>query len=372
MFSAEKRRFSIPTNKQKDSAAATSIDQGIESDFSSLGDSTQPPVKRPCLSNRQVSFSQGTRNSFDLAELASSSSGYGSLLSSNSTLSPSKSATRKRKSDGSDENALYEFVSPSKSRKTNPSGLNCAKKILKDKCSSENIILSSTPKKVWGKSKSLHPGKFGSFDDEKFSILPKATEEEASFDFGESIDLTTSITENHQDIPRNLEQLLQKPINVEAIAKPPQTPQETLAHSTSNLSTASSGRSRWYNGRLKLDILGKLHWEKNLALEKILSHVDDLDLLSLSHVSKDYNLMIKSSKIFEPKRQNYLKEYRKVKENLTGKNVTLPVTLRKAEKRKAKFGDVNLNHSMQLRPKIVTPPVSPSRRKFVDNQKVKF
>lgn len=409
MFSAQKR-IKLSNNKQNES-----VDQGIESDFhsqvdfgSSAGDFSLPPVKRKHLSSRQVSFSPKNKHSFDGADLQQTSSGYGSLLSSSSsTSSPHKSISRtpkKRKLDETDENAFYnsyQFVSPLKIRKKDPSDPNCAKLILKEKSSSENVILSSTPIRnnnkntKWGKFRSLHPEKFElgkSLEDDKSQILPKCAE--ASFDCGSSFDFTNSFefSEHHEkdtvNIPSgNLQKLWSGSINLDSIVQPrPSTnasPVETVtqsqghvSHSTSNVSTASStNRTRFYCGRLKMDILGKLHVENNIALDKILSHLRDVDLLSLSHVSKDYRSMIKLNK-YEPKRQNYLKAYRKVKENQLPGTVDLslphPENLKTEKARRGKFGDVNLNHSMQLRPKPQSPPVSPSRRKFHENQKVKI
>lgn len=386
MFSAEKRIKLSTNNKQNDSAAANSLDHGIESDFgSSLSDFSLPQVKRKRLVSRQVSFSSQNKRSFDIAELQQTSSGYGSLLSSSSTLSPHKSLSRtpkKRKTEESDENAFYnsyQFVSPLKIRKKDPSDPNGAKLILKEKSSSENVILSSTPisknnkNKLWGKFRSLHQEKFEfgrSLEDEKFTILPRCTE--ASF--GSSFDLTSSFNlSEHTDIPSsNLQQLWSGSINLDSIVKPrpPSNVSQTVTESTTNVSTASiTSRTRFYCGRLKMDVLGKLHAENNLAVNKILSHLSDIDLLSLSHVSKDYRSMIKSNKTHEPKRQNYLKAYQKTKENqLPG--ATPPPKLPTDKARKGKFGDV-INHSMQLRSKHPSPPVSPSRRKFHENQKVK-
>jgi hypothetical protein len=121
---------------------------------------------------------------------------------------------------------------------------------------------------------------------------------------------------------------------------------------------------------LKLNILRKLHEQNNLALGLILNHLDDKDLLSLSHVSKDYRNMIKSNKSLDQKRQNYLKAFQKAKENTFPGNQTLPAKWKSEKKKQGKFGDVNVNHSMQLRPKPQSPPVSPSKRKWNDNQKV--
>jgi hypothetical protein len=369
MLAAEKRKLST-SNKQKNVSVANSMESGIESDFT--GDFSLPPVKRKVLGTRQVSFSV-SHNSGEFQ----TSSGFGSLLSS-SSLSPHKSlggTPKKRKSETTDENAFYnsyQFVSPLKIRKTDEKR---AKLILKEKCSSENVILSSTPirnsnrNKIWGKFRSYHPEKLDLGRSSEFQSLEEASPENWSLNLSGSFNLS----EDHsKDSPiGGLQQLLRGPLDLNSIPK--QQPIETVTQSQGNLSassSASSNRTFFYCGRLKLDILKKLHEQNNLALGLILNHLDDKDLLSLSHVSKDYRNMIKSNKTLDQKRQNYLKAFRKVKENTVPGNQTLPAKWKPEKKKQGKFGDVNVNHSMQLRPKPQSPPVSPSNRKWNDNQKV--
>lgn len=376
MLAAKKRKI-LTTNKQNVSVA-NSMESGIESDFAeSVGDFSLPPPKRKPCGTRQVSFSINNKRSIDSCEFQQTASGYGSLLST--TLSPHKSHSgtpKKRKSETTDENAFYNslnFVSPLKIRKTDEKR---AKLILKDKCPSENVILSSTPirnnkNKLWGKFRSLHQEKFefgASLESPTLPPLPPTTEasfEACSFDFSGSFNLSES---HARDSPSgDLQNLLEGPFKLEPANA---SPAETITQSPQgNLSANSSGsiETRCYYGKSKLNILGKLHKNQNLALEKILNYLDDIDLLSLSHVSKDYRNMIKSNKTQEPKRQNYLKAFRKEKENKSLTNQTLPAKF-KVEKKKPL--DANVNHSMQLRPKPQSPPVSPSRRKFHENQKV--
>ena len=399
MFRAEKRlklstssKSSVNNNKNKNFSATSSIDQGIESDYISHTDLTNsgedftlPPVKRKFSSPRHSL--DKNKHSFD--ELHTSS-GYSSLTSSivsppRVSRSPKK---RKHEDTESDENAFYnsyQFVSPLKIPKKERS----AKLILKEKSSSENVILSSTPirnntkKKLWGKFRSLHPEKFEQrFEPlETFSILPKSTE--ASFEIGTSFDFTSSfdLSNNEQQdshIPFNLQQLCTGSMNLDTIVKP--QPTETITKSqeqkvesrtstskTTNLSTSSR---RSHCGRLKLDMVGMLYKENYLAFNKILGQISDLDLLSLSHVSKDYRNMIKSHKTLETKRLNYLKKFQENRENKPSSQ-PLPKPTIVSGNRKRAFGDVNINHSMQLRSKPPSPPVSPSSRRFHENQKVR-
>lgn len=406
MFFAEKRiKLSSSINNKHKNISGISIDQGIESDnnsqvdLASTADFSLPTVTKRKIS-RKASF--GKKHSFDNSE--QTSLGYGSLLSSaSSSLSPRKSIDRtpkKRKSSEveTDENAFYnsyQFVSPLKIRSRD-----CAKLILKEKCSSENVILSSTPirnnnkKKLWGKFRSLHQEKFKtseSIEDtepfEKFANLPSSTnvtfDDGSSFELTNSFNITSNVEQQDSNIPSNLQQLWTGSINKDAIAKHPvrPTPTETITKpqeqvesivsQSSNVSSSSRPRTRYHCGRLKMDILGKLHMEQNLAFKTILSHCSDLDILSLSHVSKDYLIMIKSNKPLETRRQSYLKAQQALRENKAPGSLAASVSKSFALKSPKKaLGESNINHSMQLRPKPVSPPVSPSRKRFYENQQV--
>lgn len=402
MFSFEKRaklshEGSVNKTNKNLSAAANSIDQGIESDYnshvdfaSSGADFSLPMVKRRVLAPRH-SYDQLKRQSSESAE--QSSLGYSSLVSSSSSsIAPKSRTPKKRKFDESDENAFYNshnFVSPLKIRKTDRD----AKLVLKEKSSSENVILCSTPiqrndkRKLWGKFRSLHPERFetGVEPIEKFShILPRTTEEAASFDLGSSFDLTTSfdLTSNHEShIPHNIQSLCTGSIatgqpDTQALAKPSPTetitkPQEPTQESRGSNAPIISPPRRFNCGRLKLDILGTLSRGHDLPLMKILGYMSDQDLLNLSHVSKDYRNMIKSHKTLDSRRLTYLKKFQEVRENKPpGAVKEEPAKIRLTPSRKRAFGDVNVNHSMQLRSKPPSPPVSPSRQKFHENQKV--
>lgn len=418
MYYAEKRiklsdESSINKNKKKsNSSAADSSDHGIESGYHSQADFTNstadfslPPVKRKSSISRQASF-QSNKQSLDLAETSQSASGYSSLLSSSYSPRKSHGRTPKKRKQETDENAFYnsyQFVSPPKIRKKDPSlDNNRAKLILKEKSSSENVILSSTPirsvndKGRWGKFRSLHPERFEigkSLDEvepfEKIPTVAKSTE--ASFNFGASFDLTNSfeLSSNvEQSAPSDVHQLWTEKINISSLAKPLATPraeptetvtksQECLknvsaaSHATTSIS--SSSRTLYNCGRLKMDILGKLHDMDNLALKMILGHLSDIDLLSVSHVSKNYKEMIKSDKKLNLKRQSYLKAQRKNQENRTkDENISITNKTSKIGDRPARrpFEDSNINHKMELRSKPQSPPVSPSSKRFHENQKV--
>lgn len=418
MFYAEKRiklsdESSINKNKKKSNSAADSSEHlGIESGYHSHADFTNstedfslPPVKRKSSVSRQFSLQsslESNKQSFDLTDLQQSSSGYSSLLSSSSSPRKSHVRTPKKRKQEADENAFYnsyQFVSPPKIRKKDPSDDNKrAKLILKEKSSSENVILSSTPirsnndKGKWGKFRSLHPEKFEigkSLEDvesfEKVSTLSKSTD--ASFTFGASLDFTNSFElssnteQSTHNIPSDVHQLLTH--EIKEIAKPRAEPTETVTKSQeTNVSAASqtssnmssSSRTYFHCGRLKMDILSKLHDMDNLALKMILGHLSDIDLLSISHVSKNYKQMIKADKKLHLRKQSYLKAQLINRENRTpdGPISTRVKSSKVVEKEQLMrpFEDSNVNHSMQLRSKPLSPPVSPSRKRFHENQKV--
>lgn len=395
----------IKNENDSGSANLVDVDSAYQSqvDFTNSVDFSLPKPRRKHLI-RQSNVNNKNQRSIEFSEHAFL--GYSSL-SSPSSVSPKKisksSSPKKRKleSTESDENAFqnsYQFVSPLKIRKRDASNSNYAKLVLKEKSSSENVIRCSTPileskNKLWGRFRSLHPEKIGSSLEEVESpSLARSTS--ASFDIGCSSDFTSSFnltnTEHHDEannVPNNVQQLWASTIlNPITESEPTETitqSQEAIVTETTNPSQeeiivpakvksfSSSRRTRYHCGRLKMDILGTLHMEENLALKKILSHFNDVDLLSLSHVSKDYRTMIKSNKTLEAKRQDYLTAHQIIKENkVPGSRATSLPKPSAAKSRKRTLGDSNVNHSMQLRPKPVSPPVSPSRKRFYENQKV--
>lgn len=369
------------TISENDSGSAGSIDQGADSAYQSQSDFTNSvdfslrTTKARAL-NRHSSFHNKDKRSIELSDHGSI--GYSSL---SSTLSPGKKprSPKKRKLEAtvSDENAFhesYQFASPLKIRKRDEANINCAKLVLREKSSSENVIRCSTPirdgKNKFGRFRSLHPEKLKISESveeaeflEKTQNLPSSAN--ASFDIGSSLNFTSSfnLTNIDKDIPCERHQLWTGAIlDVEAANTQSQEDVEPIQ---------SPKRIRYHCGRLKMDILGALHKQGNLALDMILSHFSDVDLLSLSHVSKDYSSMIKSKKTLEAKRQTYLTAHQIIKENkLPGSLATSLPKPFAAKNRKRTLGDSNVNHSMQLRSKPPSPPVSPSRKRFHENQKV--
>lgn len=437
---------------KKNSTAATESGFHSQIDFSgSAADFSLPPVKGKCLATRRASLQQISLN--NTPDLMQQSSGYSSINISNEAstyLGRTSRTPKKRKSETStsDENFYqsFHFVSPVKipRRSKDVNEQVYAKKILKEKSSSANVILSSTPIRTnnaknskWGKFRSFHPEKFPitkSLDDdepiEKPAVAYSSSAVQSQNSFSSSLleysDLSGSelIT---QDIPANLQKLWTEDIKASSSSKSitsslekssqedespmPQLPvtysgpsvlefndnddvqpdvlsinsfrtvsfgptesQEKIVQATN---CSPSERKKFFNGRLKCDVLGMLYAKNDIAVERILSYLDEETFLSLSHVSSDYRHMITSNKICEQKRLNYLKTHRAIKENkqpsrqksVDAENICeiIPTINHK----KKALGDYNFtNIKKTFKNTTPSPPQSPSSRRFNAIQKV--
>lgn len=398
----------MPKQKNISAAALNHSESGfISSDFTNSIDFSLNSIDRTSFSSRS-SFQRSSYDSIQYEQKQTSE--YGTLNNSSAFESPAKRSTnrtpkkRKMLSNERDENYYHSdnFVSPPKIQPKNQ--VNCAKLILKEKSSSENVILSSTPKannkKIWSKFRSFHPEKligksFG--DDEPLQIdsfsnlLPKSIAEcsfiDNSFNITNSSFNYTNLLEHNQqqsvedskEIP-GLNNLWMSKINTSINAKKIETItsatplDESKTQKDSTLSLLKSPRYN-YCGTTKLNILGILHLQQNLALDIILSSLNDIDLTSLCIVSKEYKDLVTTNKHAQSRKQIYLKLKRSVKENKIPLSVSfknqepVPVYVELKNLPKA-FGDSNSNR-MKLRPKPQhSPPVSPSKRLFHENQKV--
>lgn len=321
-------------------------------DFSCTTSSSSASLSRrkSCLPSFHGSYQQPS---------FSDSIGYGSASTSSILASPTKNRKRKSEVSETDENFYnsYQFVSPLKQRKRDPADKNYAKLILKEKCSSENVILSSTPIRTeqrankWGKFRSFHPEKlqFGkSLDEpevETAVTAPVKTSHESTLNFS-SFNFSANASFNI-DIPsENLQNLIDAEIKTEPkkiIKSPPNTPRI------------------FFNGKTKLDILGKLHLTHDIIIDEILGYMDPESLLHISHVSKTYRDIVTTNKKYERKRKEYIKHHRSIIENKYPASVKQNSCLSAVKKKP--FGNWNLNNHSQmiLRQRPVTPPQSPQR-----------
>lgn len=412
-------------NEYKNIAAESGFHSEIDLSSSTANDFTLPIVKRKSLAPRRASLQQISLNL--TSENTQQSSGYSSLYSSSSTSNNNITTTgstssllvsssrqsrtpKKRKSDvtESDENFYnsFQFVSPVKIRRRDVDDKNCAKLVLKEKCSSENVILCSTPIRTqktgttkWGKFRSFHPEKLQSGKSlevtEKLIFTPPINKSLAEDNEDDSINLSNVDFSNlsgnftnsniQQDIPANLHNLWTddiKQLNSGASLSTTESQVKSVQSTFSSSSKSSIERRNYFNGRAKFDILGALHSNNDIAVTEILSFMDAAALVSLSHVCKEYSNMIKDNKQFNTKRLNYLKKCRAIKENkvpqlkrkalnytIVNENIN-ESSIRDNKKKKA-FGSYNINLSM-TKQKTPSPPVSPSSRRFNEIQKVRL
>jgi F-box domain len=365
MFSPNKRQKL--SNIKENQSYSLSAESGFhEINFSSTTDFSIPSVsvvKRKSPATRRASLHQFSSNINNSTEATQYSSGYSSLLSTTGSSSSTSLARtslnrtpKKRKSEvsESDENFYnsVNFVSPLKIRKIetkNDRQKNCAKSILKEKCTSENVILSSTPiransrTKKWGKFSSFHPEKFnlGKSIDEDFKLAAAKPLAEHSLNIS-SFNISNASFNFSQaalhDIPEHVQDLCEGEIKEE---------KTTLLLPVPEFKTIKSDATRpFYNGKAKFNILGELYAKQDLALAKILSYLDPPSILGLSHVSKEYKNIIKSDKTSENKRQNYLKKHHAVKENKfpVSSTATSQEEIPRNERKKLKaFGSSNVN-----------------------------
>ncbi|XP_070509781.1 serine-rich adhesin for platelets-like [Chironomus tepperi] len=413
--SAKRIKF-VKENEFKNKIAESGFHSEIDLSSNTSNDFSLPAVKRKSLVPRRTSLQQISLNL--TSENTQQSSGYSSLYSSSSNITTTGSISslgrtsrtpKKRKSEvtESDENFYnsFQFVSPVKIRRRDVDDKNCAKLVLKEKCSSENVILCSTPIRTqntkWGKFRSFHPEKLQSGKNldnaeltEKLICTPpiKSLAEDSinlsNIDFS---NLSGNFTNSNiqQDIPANLHNLWTDDIKqsnsvslsacISTSESQVKSVQSTFS-SSSNNSSKSIERRNFFNGRAKFDILGTLHSNNDIALKEILSFMDAASLVSLSHVCKDYSNMIKDNKLYNTKRNNYLKKCREIKENkVPSKRKALNFTIEndninessiREKKKKKAFGHYNINLSQVTKQKTPSPPQSPSSRRFNEFQKL--
>lgn len=320
--------------------------------------------QKSCVPSFRGSYQQQSFS--DSHHHQSPSSGYGSHSDASKLAilaTPGKNRKRKSEVTETDENFYnsYQFVSPLKQRKRDPSDKNCAKLILKEKCPSENVILSSTPIRAeqraskWGKFRSFHPEKlqFGkSLCDEETSPPVKETHD-SSLNFSS---INFSNASFNTDIPsENVKNLLAADI-IETEPKPKHVSSATIIEPLNT-------RPR-YGENKRIDILGMLNPRYENSVCKILNFLDAKSLLNLSHVSRDYRKIIVSNKTYEAKRRIYLNHHRSIVENKYPSCVRRISTSSYIKKKALESSNlVNQQSSMILRQRPITPPQSPQKRK---------
>lgn len=286
-----------------------------------------------------------------------------------------------------------------------------AKLVLKEKSRSENII-ASTPKRanLWGKFSSFLPSRevFGSLDQEEIPKqantfqIPKAptlaslgkshnsfnSEAFDSFDFSNFDNTDQTGDSKHNNLftaaicddfeskisgSAALDQILESSVHDPVKILPAKKIHGSRASSSfipnklEVIEEISPAKDKVVMPRRKYDILGNLPGENHLCLDIIMAKLPDPDILSMCMVSKLWNKIVMNNKKASARRLQYLKDREASKENKLGSQ---------AEK---KGDDVKVVKAFNLCSgnvdssiKYKSPPVSPSKRKFHENQKVSF
>lgn len=316
---------------------------------------------------------------------------------------------KKRKVEFSQNENFYSslnFVSPVKQRaQETKEDKNRARRILKEKSSSENVIpFVSTPKQEkkgkFGKFRSFHQpaadNKFGSVDIESIEEEPAASNKnfsyepelkkleeinESSINFS-NLDFSnlssTNFLESHSaGTSTDIGALCTAPINLPR-------PEEKLPTVAQKLPQETT-RKYFYCDISQTDILKHLFTSHlDNVLDKILHKLNDSDLVNLCMVSSIHKNIIESNESTKKRRLKYLENARNTKENKEPAAATdksdystcLPEPHKSSKKRKA-FAQFNerssqFNQSYSRPYFLRSPSVSPGKRKFQENQKVRI
>lgn len=128
-------------------------------------------------------------------------------------------------------------------------------------------------------------------------------------------------------------------------------------------------RKLFYDGLEKLDILTHLKGANNVT-DLILSKLSDKDLYASYHVSQSWSQIITNNTPAYSRQSRYARLSQHQKENVNGRNlrtVSEPSTVQTSKR--IPFAARNAHYSLRSSPRR-SPPVSPSKRKFHENQKV--
>lgn len=385
MLQARVKKLSFSPKKDGERGSLDQVDSGFSSmEFSNITDpsysieasaSYQKLNKTPLKSRDENIL--GTPNK------KQQTSDYGSMHDAPSFSSIKERTPTKRRQTQNDEN-LENYVSPPKIQKPKE---NRTKRTLREKSNSENAIpLSSTPikneeRKKLRKFRSFHPEKFRqSIDIEKIeketiveeeSPVAQGSEPPKFQKFDESSINITGLDISQWDSTNFLESQLDTPTGISALCS---APLKSLIRG--NLTIDHQKRRKFYDGEDYVDILHHLNKFQVLhAIDKILVLLDNADISNLHQTSRTCNKIVNEN----AEAKNRMLEFRRhelmTKENKyvnkSGKELVVPIL----EKREPLEPLGVLDHNSfyqpnQSRYNLRSPPVSPKRRGFYENQKV--
>lgn len=128
-------------------------------------------------------------------------------------------------------------------------------------------------------------------------------------------------------------------------------------------------RKLYYVGLEKLDILTRLNGANNVT-DLILSMLSDKDLYASSRVCRSWSELIANNKSAHLRQLRYFRSSQSQKENANGRSSrTAPGPSGVHTNKRIPFAQRNDRHSLRSSPSR-SPPVSPSKRKFHEHQKV--
>lgn len=191
----------------------------------------------------------------------------------------------------------------------------------------------------------------------------------------------------YPELPRSPPKDLIKPKNVLKRLNSNKKPINRTVSSSGKKPIYSDKYSRKsYDGTDRLNIIKRLYKHEPTILETIFSYLNDGDILNLSLVSKIYSNIIQENRIFRDRRQRYLSNIIPMKENQNNNNTftnnnnnninvqmkTDSYKIEPANNPRQPFKECNhaIISKKNAVPVDISPPVSPSRRKFRKNQKV--
>lgn len=128
-------------------------------------------------------------------------------------------------------------------------------------------------------------------------------------------------------------------------------------------------RKLYYDGREKMDILSRLKPTTNVT-NAILKLLSDKDLYVASHICKSWAQIIADNTTANLRQKRYARASENQKENTNAQaNRTQPSPPIPDDVKRKPFGRRNIHYLLRPSPRR-SPPVSPSKRKFHENQKV--
>jgi hypothetical protein len=389
MYQVRVKKLSFSPNKKDGASERGSLDQ-VDSGFNSMEFSnfTDPSCSIEASGSYQklnkTPLKSRDENVVSTPNKKQQTSDYGSMHDvpmNYSSILKEKTPTKRRQLDNNENENSENYVSPPKIKAKE----NRARRTLREKCSSENAIpLSSTPIKnqKLRKFKSFHPEKFSrSIDIDKIEKDTIFEESPVADDagppkfqkFDESSINITNLDISHWDSTNFLENLPETPSGISALCS---APIKSLVHGKTILDQQK--RRKFYDGERFVDIFHQLNKSQVLhALDKILGYLDSSNISSLHQTSRTCNKIVNENVDAKKRMLEFRRQELMCKENKDISKQEKDLLVKGQDKREPLEPLGVLDHNSfyqpnQSRYNLRSPPVSPKRRGFYENQKVSF